>query len=93
MNYCVFSGFARIKEANPERHPAPERCRYASVVTCNVHHASHVEGHMHTTILGGLAVLNTNLLACVNHCHLLPEGDDFGSQPPQRHHGVHPHLL
>ena len=55
--FFVFSGFARLKEANPERHPAPERCRYASVVTCNAHHVSHVEGLMHTTNFGGLGGL------------------------------------
>ena len=56
-------GFARLKEANPERHPGPQRCRYANIAICNAHHASHVEGLMQTTSFGGLEVFNTNLVA------------------------------
>ena len=52
-----------MKDALPERH------RYASVVTCNAHNVSHIEGLMQTTILGALEVFNTNLLAM---CQPLP---------------------
>ena len=91
---CIFfGGLCKVKGGQPERRPAPKRCGYARVVTCNAHHTSNVEGLMPATILGGLEVFNTNLLAM---CQPLPrwqKDDGFGTQPPQGHQGVHPHLL
>ena len=87
--FFVFSsGFARLKDANPERHLAPERCRYARIVT---HHVSHVEGFMPTTILS-LEVFSTARPVSIT-ATCCQKDDDFGSQPPQEHQGVHPHLL
>ena len=68
--FLFFSGFARLKEASPERHPAPERCRYANIVTCNAHHASHVKVLCTplfwgvSIILGGLGVFNQPASLC-----------------------------
>ena len=45
-----------LKDTLPERG-----VNMQAFATCSAHHASHVEGPMQTTILGGLAVFNTNL--------------------------------
>ena len=78
----------QLKDALPERH------RYASFVACNAHNASHIEGLMQTTILGGLggrqhkpASHASNTATCCQ------KDDDFESQSPQGHQGVHPHLF
>ena len=94
--FCVFFGLCKVEGGQSERHSAPERCRYASDVACNAHHASHVNVLCRPLFWARLEVFTSTptLLAL---CQRLPtccqKDDDFGNQPPQGHQGVHPHLL
>ena len=73
MIFCIFCGFCKVEGGQSERHSAPERCRYASVVACNAHHASHVKVFCRPLFWGAWRSSTPTCQPCVNPCHLLPE--------------------